>query len=443
MAYNIPKTVIIYGAGASIPFYRPPIDTRALTCEILRKERWRSLIGRYTNVMDAGVDEVSWEPVQCCILQALKVLETDDSEELNRFKESFSFEELIELVDKYCSYSICGGVQSIINPQRQFKLLKFFNVNMPLNHDQTAWVIVPFLFRQLIAEIMEEWNRKYQAPNYRNLLTQQVGFLSEQLQQGKLSVYTLNYDDILPQTILEGEIELETGFRPCRFDSAAFLQAKSVFAFLHGHARWTQDDDGIRLFTSISKANNWRLNHLGDNSFELGDNSFERTSVCINGPWFYDFNTFLTTGQDKESSFNQNPYCAYYQRLAHDLIEADGVVIVGYSFRDPHINRLLSNLRSLRPKNGVLVIDCWPDEVDLVKELTDFSGPIKGLLDAFKINSISVCPRTLGYKFSKQLTETNKNGYGFLCPYIWIYKRGYEKFLSEWQPVLDKWKLPK
>ena len=427
------KTVMIFGAGASVPFFCPCLDTKVLTRAVQNEDRWKSLIDRYTEVMDDGVGEVEWNPIQCRIRQALCVNQKHDLEELTSAE--LTFEELIEFIDKYSSYASDGGVGSAIWPKRLHNLLRFFNVAKPLDFFQTDWPKVPFLFRQMIAEVIEEWNSEYRAPNYCDLLDKQSGFLSEQLQQGELSVYTFNYDDVLPQTVLAGNIPLETGFTSGRFDSAKFLKAPSVLAFPHGHARWVQDSDGIREFASVSEANCWRLRHLNDSGNE-------ETIYINNEPWSYDFNTFLTTGQDKESSFNRNPYCAYYQRLAQDLIEADSTVIVGYSYRDPHINRLLFNFHHLEKRNKTLVVDYWPSDINIIEKFVSFTGSLKRLFDTYNVDSIPVSkgPTSYFYKYQDTLDETNKNGHGFLIPQIWIDKRGYDKFLSEWRDVITKWR---
>ena len=431
------KTVMIFGAGASVPFFYPRLDTEALTCEVKNEDRWKSFISRYTEVMDDGVPEVEWEPIQDLIQRALCVDQRDPVHGLIQqalhLNQNLTFEELIEFIDKYSSYTIECGTGSAIQPKRLHNLLRFLSVNKDFS--EMDWGRIPFLFRQMIAEVIEEWNSKYRVPDYCNLLDKQSEFLSEQLQQGNLSLYTFNYDDVLPQTVLTRGIPLETGFNCGRFDSAKFLKAPSILAFPHGHARWVQDDDGIREFASISDANCWRLRHLNDSGGE-------KTKCYNDEPWICDFNTFLTTGQDKESSFNRNPYCAYYQRLAKDLTEADSAVVVGYSFRDPHINRLLLNFRSLQDKNKVLVVDYLKRDINLVGEFVSFASSLKPLLNAYNVGSILVLSRYTShpYKYKEQLDKTNKNGYGFLYPQIWIDKRGYDKFLSEWRDVIAEWR---
>lgn len=445
------KTVMIFGAGASIPFFSPPLTTDVLTCAVQKETKWKSLLERYTAGMDSGVGEVHWAPIQCLIKRARNV------------NENLNFEELIEFIDKYSSY--CWGdkrhrdllnffhvnqffdhspiarsevpvhLKMIVEVIEEFNQLKmgFFKDKRPLEDDYLcqSWISVPLLFRQMIAEAVEQWNSKYRSSDYCNLLAKQSEFILE-LQQGDLSVYSFNYDDVLPETVLKGKIPLETGFVRDRFDSVKFLQAPSVLAFLHGHARWTRDDCGIRNFPSISTANSWRLEHLSDSINA-------QAMPLVSERRAYDFNTFLTTGEDKETAFNRNPYCAYYQRIAHDLLRADTVIIAGYSFRDSHIDRMLLNFLDLQSKNKVLVIDHEKNDIDLIQKFIDSGGFLRRVLIKHNVTSISVTD-TPRYKYADQLENTDKNGYGFLCPQIWVYKLGYEKFLSEWQTVLNAWR---
>ena len=182
----------------------------------------------------------------------------------------------------------------------------------------------------------------------------------------------------------------------------------------------------------ISDANPWRLKHL----FADGEASMELTDEY----GAYDFNSFLTTGLDKEPAFNRNPYCAYHQRIARDLMSADALIVAGYSFSDPHIDRLLLNFRNLRPENKILAIDLSKQDIEITEEYKNCEGFVGRLLQVFDVTTIPVESRNLSYKYAGALNCTNRNGYGFLYPQIWIYKKGYGEFLSEWQTVLEEWR---
>lgn len=424
------KTVMIFGAGASIPFFNRPLTTAALTAAVQDEARWKSLLRRYTTVMQNAdcklACTVTWDPIWCLIQRANNVIDRPD------------FEQIIELIDKYSSYSIGNSplAKSGIGLMSKYRhdLFEFLKACQPA-HKKQYWQMVPFLFRQLIAETIGEWDRRFRSEHCCALIIKQMEFLSGQTEHGCLSVYSFNYDDVLPRTKIEGDVPLETGFVRDRFDSVRFLNAPSILASLHGHASWAFDGDGIRQFRSISDANRYRLTHL----FNSGT---EETLEYIDATGSYDFNTFMTAGLDKEPSFSRNPYCSYYQRMASDLMCAETVIIVGFSFRDPHIDRLLLNFLDLAPKkNKVLVVDLWECDIDPLDEFTNPVGFLRRVLLKHGVQGIPLANTTdIRYKWEDRLTNTNRNGFGFLCPQIWIYKKGYGEFLSEWQTVLKDWR---
>ncbi len=421
------KTVMIFGAGASIPFFCPPISTDGLTELVQNETKWQKLLDRYNAEMRRAsrllVCKVKWDPISRLSQRAREV------------KGCVNFEELIGFCDMYSSFVL--DETYLANPgigresKRQHDLLRFFNVRQPFQCGQ-YWQFVPFLFRQLIAEEIGERDRQYRSNDFCDLLSKQSSLLSGQLKDGDLSVFTFNYDDVLPQTVEVATIPLETGFSSGYFCSEKFLKAPSVLAFLHGHAKWALEDCGIREFASISDANTWRLKRL----FSAESASME----FVDESGAYDFNSFLSTGLDKEPSFNRNPYCAYHQRIARDLMSADALIVAGYSFSDPHIDRLLLNFRNLRPENKILAIDLSKQDIEITEEYKNCERFVGRLLQVFDVTTIPVESRNLSYKYAGALNCTNRNGYGFLYPQIWIYKNGYGEFLSEWQTVLDKWR---
>ena len=416
--FNMPKTVMIFGAGASMPFYSPPLNTCTLTRQVQDERIWKSLLPRYAATIPCNLKcPVELDPILSLIERARDV------------RQCLDFEQLIEMVDKFSSFSLDdlprfhGGFGAL--PKHQHLVFKFLDAKQPSQHDQ-YWQMVPFLFRQIIAETIENWDSQFRSKCYFDLEAKQSELLSGQLKRGDLSVYTFNFDDVLPQTVNMRELSLETGFLSDRFESEIFLKAPSILAFLHGLARWSWDASGMKSFPSICEANCWRLDHL----FNSG---LEETMNFDESPTAYDFNTFITTGLDKEPSFSRNPYSAYYQRISSDLLCADAVVVAGYSFRDPHIDRLLLNYLSLQPnKKKVLVIDRWDGDIELQHEYTNPLGPLRRVLDKYNVTSIP-----FKHDYCRQI---NIMGYGPFCRQVWIYKRGYGDFLDEWETVLDEWR---
>ena len=421
------KTVMIFGAGASIPFFSPPLNTCTITRQVQDKKIWKSLLQRYAATTTGNLNcPVELGPILSLIKKARDV------------RQCLNFEQLIEMVDKFSSFALGASLPQNsgigILSKHQHDLFKFLGADEPAQQGH-YWPVVPFLFRQIIAEAIGKWDSQFRSKRYFDLVNRQSELLSAQKKRRNLSVYTFNYDDVLPQTITLREIPLlETGFHSGGFDSKKFLKAPSILAFLHGHARWSLDNIEMRCFNSISEANCWRLDHL----FNLG---LDETIDLIDGPRAFDFNTYLTTGQDKEPSFSRNPYSAYYHRLASDLMRADSVIIIGYSLNDPHVDRLLLNFAKIRPeKNKILVVGRWEYNIDPMFEFTNIGSPLQHLLSKFDIKGIPVTESLeLPDTWGERIRATNRNGYGFFCPQIWIYKNGYRKFLSEWQTVLDEW----
>ena len=81
-----------------------------------------------------------------------------------------------------------------------------------------------------------------------------------------------------------------------------------------------------------------------------GDKDIENRSV-LNAKYSYNFNAFIATGQTKDDSLNHIPYSAYYQRLVSDQAQSKMVYLVGYSFGDDPVNRLLQSFLKIDHDN--------------------------------------------------------------------------------------------
>lgn len=412
-----------------MPFYSPPLNTSTITRQVQDEKTWDSLLQRYAAKITGNLEcPVELDPILSLITSARDI------------RQCLNFEQLIEMVDKFSSFSLDGfplpkgGIETL--PKHQHLVFRFLNAKQPSQHGQ-YWQMVPFLFRQIIAETIENWDSDSRSAAYDDLVFRQSELLASLLEQGDLSVYSFNYDDVLPQTLIaSGRPLLETGFHSGRFDSERFLKASSIIAFVHGHARWTWDDCGMRCFNSTTDANRWRLDHLFN--LEVG----ETMELIGDSPRAYDFNTFLTTGLDKEPSFSRKPYSAYYHRMASELMCANSVIIIGYSLNDPHIDRLLMNYLEIRRKtNKVLVVGRWKHDINPMQAYLSVGNTLQRYLKGLDIEGIPVTRSLkLSSEWVNRLERTNSIGYGFVHPQMWIYKNGYGRFLSEWQTVLNEWR---
>ena len=94
------KRIILFGAGASTPFYEPSLTTQLLTDRLSDAAIWTDLIGRF-NVKMNGAASVHGD----------LVIET-----INRIRSlnaDISFEGIVEIIDKVSSFSFGGGWQSL------------------------------------------------------------------------------------------------------------------------------------------------------------------------------------------------------------------------------------------------------------------------------------------------------------------------------------------
>jgi hypothetical protein len=407
------RTVVILGAGASIPFYSPPLTTERLTEAIKDKDLWSDLIRRYSQISD-GVDEICASAIYD-LLNCLQPFSTD-----------LNFEDIVEVADKVSSYGF-----GIIVPKIDHVLIKVLKGSLPA-YPIHSWAKVPFLFRQLIAEQVENYQNNCRVPEYKQLIDRFAGFLQSLVSTEDISVISLNYDDVLPDALAAKGLPLEDGFRTGRFSARDFLQGESVVSFLHGHARFVMDDSGVRRVTNTDAANKERLQNLRGVTGAA-------TRYLMDGPNSYYFNTFIVTARDKDSSFNVNPFAAYYQRLALDLLTARRIIVAGFSFRDPDIGRLLVNFRSLRDGNEIVVVDFDPNPIDMVSAFTNTTSLIHQLFKTFSIDSLPLraTHNNLSYRYDVDIERVNRDGFGVLLPGLKYCKSGFEVFLRNYTLVLN------
>jgi hypothetical protein len=201
----------------------------------------------------------------------------------------------------------------------------------------------------------------------------------------------------------------------------------------HGHVTFVPTSEGIRCLGDGDAANEARLEGLGRND--------GRTTMAIDSSASrdtYGFNTFLVSGVMKDGAFNKNPFSAYYQRLAGDLLDADEVLVLGYSFGDTHLNRLLSNFLDLRSENQILIVDYLDPPIDVAAEYLKPGSFVNRVLHGLFKRSL---PVRLGdgppvYRLASKVVAINTIGRGWLYPRVFLCKSGYETFLTEHEEAI-------
>lgn len=214
-----------------------------------------------------------------------------------------------------------------------------FRPNNPIPFG-VEWCDIPFLLREIIAESILDLQNQYKISDFQQLIDLQHKFIEAVCNiDDENSVMSLIYDDC----VYDSQIGLgfEKGFskigqrylRQISIDK--FMHAKKVAYFPQGHLKFQfTDNDNVTFWSDSNQANEERWN--GIKGIAVGS-----TLSVLPGKFAYNYNTFLSTGQTKDDGLNHLPYAIYYLRLAIDLFKSDTVYIIGYSFGDEHINRLL------------------------------------------------------------------------------------------------------
>lgn len=415
----------IFAAGASIPFFYPMLSTAYLTDKVKDVNEWGRVINKYRQYVDPSTMIVSAQEVSDVINQILT------------FDHSLNFEQIAEIIDKVSSINY-DSLPS--NNMLNLYLGTLHNLGMyhRQKYNSLGWRDIPFLYRQIIAEAILELENSKRSADYDILTNSQHDFIKYVSDEdSQVSIMSLNYDNNVLNS-LEG-LGFEKGFESTsrwqyglQLNIGTFMNSPKVIYFPHGHLRFCfKDNNDISFFMDSVIANEERWTGL--NQTMLGS-----TMPVIPGKFSYIFNTFITTGQTKDDILNTLPYAIYYQRLAVDITNSDTIYIIGYSFGDEHINRLLKSFLKIEPTNKVYIIDYYPDNITMTDEYMDNNNLILKIRNVFG-NEWILNIDTHGAKTPAnpaEISNLNSNGYGEIFPNVIFYKKGYDAFLREFSIVL-------
>ena len=149
----------------------------------------------------------------------------------------------------------------------------------------------------------------------------------------------------------------------------------------------------------------------------------------------YDFNSFITTGQTKDTSLNLPPYDAYYQRISKDIWESDWIYLIGYSFGDEHINRLLHSYLYSNPFGNIFIVDYIENDINLAKDIINEGNLVGRIYNVFKPFVFFPNIPDITQNQSDDIWEINTLGYGQLMTNIYFYKKGTKEFLNEFREI--------
>ena len=344
---------ILFGAGASFPFYKNHLSTQYLTQQVMLEDNWRKMLDIYNQYNVDGYDIPEIDSV-------LSLLKSPVCSCLN-------FEQLAEIVDKILSL----GYDAIPCNNVFNRIAAYLKMHYP-HCSQSQYI--PFMFREIIANAILYSERSERVDDYDYLQKLQQDFLRKISDNDeKISVVSLNYDDCIPTSIDQLEC-----FEYCfdnnqdsyknMLDIKKFFSEDKVIYFPHGHLRFIfNDKENVSYEANIQIAEDKRWKGIHN----------QGTLVITKTPFCYDFNTFITTGMTKDNALNNMPYAIYYQRLASDFLSSELLILVGYSFNDPHFNRLLKSFLHKNETNKVLIVTKYSEQITLTDEYKDENNLLK------------------------------------------------------------------
>lgn len=283
------RIVLIIGAGASIEYFDPPLTTASITSDVCDKSKWTKLLKRYHDIANGA------NTIQARAVSDLLSWLSGQGQDQN-------FEDYAEVIDKVASYSFDSTGNKVLHTAIRY--LK----GQLMEYSMHTWTAVPFLYRQMIAERIQEKQDREKSADYDRLVYALGGLFKYLSGKSDLSLVSFNYDDIIRDALVSAGIILEDGFKSDYFSSTDYLNGQSVLSYPHGHARFVLDSHGMRQLSTMADANRSRLENLHGATRR-------KTRYILTSPNSFGFNTFLTSGRDKDDSFNLNPYAAYYHRL--------------------------------------------------------------------------------------------------------------------------------
>lgn len=214
---------LIFGAGASIPFFEPKLSTKYLTDKIIDRQEWDKVIAIVKSIKGEDYIIVKTEIV-------LQIIQT-----IQKIKPNANFEEIAEVIDKLSSL----GLDRIPDHNMFNTIIHVMNTGfkptekMPFGCE---WAMIPFLLREIIAMSIIELQNNHKIMDYDNLISLQKDFINSICEKDDdVSIMSLNYDECVLKS-LEG-LGFEKGFKTknehylMQLDIPTFMSAKKSCIF--------------------------------------------------------------------------------------------------------------------------------------------------------------------------------------------------------------------
>ncbi len=155
-------------------------------------------------------------------------------------------------------------------------------------------------------------------------------------------IYTLNYDRVVPNLLRDNGIPVFDGFSDLIINEYESGHAPNIskiltdsnclnYYNLHGSIYWKNSTEISQLECIFLCTPN---EHQSNYTSRTHDNSNPKEQFLISN---------IVAGHHKLQRTNLQPLNAFSYAFQKDCIEADKLVVIGYSFTDTHINRIIRN----------------------------------------------------------------------------------------------------
>jgi len=337
------KTVIILGAGASVEFFEK-YKGNYLSTQALTKALSEDLDDLYNYLITNRIYDEKRIPF-------IKEFVTEVVLSLRKyFKDTYNFEHIIHIVD--ILVDIFTSKNLIIRDNKN-KLTN--NIYLPLldifgTKFESYWgdilYYLPVYIRYFILDYVNKFLLKFRHYYDKTDFEIWKNFLLKLLNEGEVSIFSLNYDILLYEVIAElnkenknnEKLYIETGvnFEDLALNNGCDIldlekikAAKNVFVPIHGSTLFVPENNNVKICRNANWATEERLRII--------------TSMQVTSEGCNDYNQVMITGLSKFDALSKEPFATFYIRLIKDLIEANRIFVIGYSGADKHLNMLLKS----------------------------------------------------------------------------------------------------
>ncbi len=300
------KTTILLGAGAMIPFGGP--STKDITNRLLYGNSCKYI----NDIVQQGYEELG------------------------------NFESLLSALELLFEWNLSNDNTRHLTFQNTSIYRNVFQLTLPFQYHTTdkVWNIYKLVINDII-EVIKDYDYYPQYTGYQNGKDPAIldSFISKCQENSNLKIYTLNYDRLIPK-VIGNKLDVYEGIERESFsyDLKKFSNHHLTYYNLHGSIYIDYNPyTGIKLL---------------DRPVEL------KNAIIITGGNPNEQKIFLPiiAGYHKSQRMMSQPFNFGLGSFMCDCDDCERIVIVGYSFSDPHINSILSNYIKTN-KTEIIIVD--------------------------------------------------------------------------------------